>query len=81
MGDAQGPHPGGALGFDLAIFNFYFGVKENPDGSFTYDISGLARNLDYWKTLGSSTPVAIGWSGSAPACSYQAIRNEKQWPR
>ena len=21
-------------GFDLAIFNFYFGVKENPDGSF-----------------------------------------------
>jgi hypothetical protein len=47
-------------GFDLAIFNFYFGVKENPDGSFTYDISGLARNLEYWKTLGSGTPVAIG---------------------
>ena len=47
-------------GFDVAIFNFYFGVKENPDGSFQYDISALARTLDYWKTLGSSTPVAIG---------------------
>lgn len=47
-------------GFDLAIFNFYFGVKENPDGSFTYDISPLARNLEYWKTLGTDTPVAIG---------------------
>jgi hypothetical protein len=47
-------------GFDLAIFNFYFGVKENPDGSFKCDISALARTLDYWKTLGSTTPVAIG---------------------
>ena len=44
--------------FDVAIFNFYFGVKENPDGSFKYDISALARTLDYWKTLGSATPVA-----------------------
>jgi hypothetical protein len=48
-------------GFDLAIFNYYFGVKEKPDGTFTYDISGLARDLEYWKTLGTSTPVAIGW--------------------
>jgi hypothetical protein len=47
-------------GFDLAIFNYYFGVKENPDGSFTYDITRLARDLEFWKTLGSSTPVAIG---------------------
>jgi hypothetical protein len=47
-------------GFDLAIFNYYFGVTENPDGGFTYDISRLARDLEYWKTLGSSTPVAIG---------------------
>lgn len=47
-------------GFDLAIFNFYFGVKEKPDGGFAYDISSLARTLDYWKTLGSTTPVAIG---------------------
>ncbi len=47
-------------GFDLAIFNFYFGVKENPDGGFTYDIAPLARNLEYWKTLGTNTPVAIG---------------------
>lgn len=54
-------------GFDLAIFNYYFGVKENPDGGFTYDISRLARDLEYWKTLGSSTPVAIG-------CEY-TLRN------
>lgn len=54
-------------GFDLAIFNYYFGVKENPDGSFTYEISSLARDLEYWKTLGSSTPVAIG-------CEY-TLRN------
>ncbi|MBP7937467.1 MAG: hypothetical protein KA354_22720 [Phycisphaerae bacterium] len=54
-------------GFDLAIFNYYFGVKENPDGTFTYDISGLARDLEYWKTLGCSTPVAIG-------CEY-TLRN------
>lgn len=47
-------------GFDLAIFNFYFGVEDNPDGSFNYDISALARTLDYWKSLGSSTPVVIG---------------------
>jgi hypothetical protein len=47
-------------GFDLAIFNYYFGVKENPDGSFTYNISALVRDLEYWKTLGSNTPVAIG---------------------
>jgi len=47
-------------GFDLAIFNYYFGVKETPDGTFTYDISGLARDLEYWKTLGADTPVAIG---------------------
>jgi len=47
-------------GFDLAIFNYYFGVTENPDGSFTYDLSRLARDLEYWKTLGCSTPVAIG---------------------
>jgi hypothetical protein len=54
-------------GFDLAIFNYYFGVTENPDGSFTYDISRLARDLEYWKTLGSNTPVAIG-------CEY-TLRN------
>lgn len=47
-------------GFDLAIFNYYFGVKEKPEGGFVYDISKLARDLDYWKTLGTDTPVAIG---------------------
>jgi hypothetical protein len=49
-----------AHGFDLAIFNYYFGVKENDDGSFSYDIAKLAQDLDYWKTLGAETPVAIG---------------------
>ena len=54
-------------GFDLALFNYYFDAKENPDGSFTYDLSQLARDLDYWKTLGSSAPVVI-------CCEY-AFRN------
>lgn len=47
-------------GFDLAIFGYYFGVTENADGSFGYDISKLAKDLDYWKTLGANTPVVIG---------------------
>jgi hypothetical protein len=29
-------------------------------GGFTCDISRLARDLEYWKTLGTDTPVAIG---------------------
>ena len=30
-------------GFDLVLMNYYFGVKENPDGSFTYGLSTLPR--------------------------------------
>ena len=54
-------------GFDLALFNFYFGAQEQPDGSFTYDLAELRQTLDYWKTLGSEAPVVI-------CCEY-AFRN------
>jgi len=54
-------------GFDLALFNYYFGIEEKPDGTFIYDLSELARDMDYWKTLGSSAPVVI-------CCEY-AFRN------
>ncbi|NPV49509.1 MAG: hypothetical protein HPY69_21400 [Armatimonadetes bacterium] len=47
-------------GFDLAIFNFYFGARQEPDGSFSYDLSDLIQTMDYWKTLGANTPVVIG---------------------
>jgi len=57
----------------LAIFNFYFGVKENPDGSFTHDISPLART---WNTgrPGTDTPVAIGCE------SRSATWSTARWP-
>jgi hypothetical protein len=47
-------------GYDLAVFNFYFDAREQPDGGFRYDLSALARTLEFWKTLGSDTPVVIG---------------------
>ena len=46
-------------GFDLVLLNYYFGVKENPDGTFTYGLSTLPQDLEYLKPLGSSAPVVI----------------------
>jgi hypothetical protein len=46
-------------GFDLALLNYYFGVKENPDGSFTYGLSMLPQDMEYLKLLGSDAPVVI----------------------
>ena len=46
-------------GFDVALFNYYFGVDEKPDGSFTYDLAGLPREMAYWKVVGSSAPLII----------------------
>jgi len=46
-------------GFDLVLLNYYFGAKENPDGTFTYDVSALARDLEYCKLLGSRAPVLL----------------------
>lgn len=48
-----------AHGFDLALLNYYFGVKENPDGSFTYGLSTLPQDMEYLKQLGSGAPVVI----------------------
>ena len=46
-------------GFDLVLLNYYFGVKENADGTFAYDLSTLPQDLDRLKPLGSSAPVVI----------------------
>ncbi len=46
-------------GFDLVLLNYYFGAQENPDGSFTYDTSQLARDLEYCKLLGTRAPVVL----------------------
>jgi glycosyl hydrolase family 123 len=48
-----------AHGFDLALLNYYFGVKENTDGSFTYGLSTLPQDMEYLKQLGSNAPVVI----------------------
>ncbi len=62
-------------GFDLALFNYYFGVKENPDGTFTYDLSRLARDLDYWKTLGSATGASDASAAPVVICCEYAFRD------
>ena len=46
-------------GFDLVLLNYYFGVKENADGTFTYDLSTLPQDLNRLRPLGSSAPVVI----------------------
>ena len=46
-------------GFDLVLLNYYFGLKENPDGTFTYDLSTLPQDLERLKPLGSAAPVVI----------------------
>ncbi len=46
-------------GFDLALLNYYFGVDEKPDGSFTYSLSTLPQDMEYLKLLGSDAPVVI----------------------
>ena len=46
-------------GFDLALLNYYFGVNEKPDGSFTYSLSTLPQDMEYLKQLGSDAPVVI----------------------
>ncbi len=48
-----------AHGFDLVLLNYYFGVKENPDGSFAYGLSTLPQDLERLKGLGSGAPVVI----------------------
>jgi hypothetical protein len=49
----------GDHGFDLVLMNYYFDVKENPDGTFTYGLSTLPQDLEYLRPLGSSAPMVI----------------------
>jgi hypothetical protein len=46
-------------GFDLVLLNYYFGVKENSDGTFNYDLSTLPQDLKRLEPLGSGAPVVI----------------------
>jgi hypothetical protein len=58
-------------GFDLVLLNYYFGAKENPDGSFSYDVSKLAQDLEYCKLLGSKTPVVVTIEYACRNLEYQ----------
>jgi hypothetical protein len=60
----------GDHGFDLAVVGCHFTAKENADGSFTYDISKLARILDYWKVLGTDTPAVVGFEYTCRDLEY-----------
>ena len=51
-------------GFDLVLMNYYFGVKENPDGTFTYGLSTLPKTWSL-KPLGSCAPMVIASSTRA----------------
>jgi hypothetical protein len=44
---------------ELHPLNYYFGVKENTDGTFTYNLSTLPQDLERLKPLGSGAPVVI----------------------
>jgi hypothetical protein len=68
-------------GFDLVLLNYYFGAKENSDGTFSYAISQLARDLDYCKLLGSDAPVVLTIEYACRNFEYQfAEPGQKQVP-
>ncbi|MBN1669900.1 MAG: hypothetical protein JXR37_02630 [Kiritimatiellae bacterium] len=46
-------------GFDTGLINFSARATEAPDGRFTYDISGLIRDMEYFKRVGSDAPVVV----------------------
>lgn len=60
-----------AHGFDLVLLNYYFGAKENPDGSFTYDLATLPEDLERLKGLGSYAPVVICFEYTCRNWEYQ----------
>ena len=58
-------------GFDLVLLNYYFSVKENPDGSFTYGLSTLPQDIDRLGLLGSSAPVVICFEYTCRELEYR----------
>ncbi len=46
-------------GFDLIVINYYLGAKENPDGTFTYGLGNLPRDMELFKALGKDVPVVV----------------------
>jgi hypothetical protein len=65
-------------GFDLALLNYYFGVNENPDGSFTYGLSTLPQDMEYLKLLGSDAPVVICFEYTCRNIEYGFTEPEKK---
>ena len=60
-----------AHGFDLVLLNYYFGAKENPDGTFTYSLSTLPEDLERLKGLGSEAPVVLCFEYTCRNWEYQ----------
>jgi hypothetical protein len=60
-----------AHGFDLVLLNYYFGAKENPDGTFTYGLSTLPEDLERLKGLASDAPVVICFEYTCRNWEYQ----------
>jgi len=58
-------------GFDMVVMNYYFGVKENSDGTFTYGLSTLPRDLEYLKRLGSNAPMVIAFEYTCRELEYR----------
>ena len=67
-----------AHGFDLALLNYYFGVKEDSEGSFTYGLSTLPRDMEYLKQLGSGAPVVICFEYACRNLEYGFAEPEKK---
>lgn len=67
-----------AHGFDLALLNYYFGAKENPDGSFTYGLSTLPQDMEYLKQLGSDAPVVICFEYTCRNLEYGLAEPKKK---
>ncbi len=58
-------------GFDMVVMNYYFGVKENAGGTFTYGLSTLPRDLEYLKRLGSNAPMVIAFEYTCRELEYR----------
>lgn len=65
-------------GFDLVLLNYYFGVKESPDGTFTYNLSTLPQDLERLKPLGSSAPVVICFEYTCRNLEYGFVERGKK---
>ena len=61
----------GNHGYDLVVMNYYFDVKESPDGTFTYGLRTLPQDLEYLGPLGSSAPMVIAFEYTCRDLEYR----------